>query len=186
MWAHYADDSNGVCIVIDKDAFIEKNKDVLSAHFHQFEDVEYSPFNTPDEEEINYEASTPEEFIKNNWKALFYLKHKDWENEDEHRLFIMDYDGKLIIDGCIKFVVLGRKIFLDDSKITEIMDLVVNPKFGCYRKFVPHSYATTCYNNSGYDTFETASMIHGCVREHISNPLYADYEQWLKEEQGYS
>ncbi|WP_143733810.1 DUF2971 domain-containing protein [Porphyromonas gingivalis] len=22
MWAHYADDSNGVCIVIDKEAFI--------------------------------------------------------------------------------------------------------------------------------------------------------------------
>ena len=50
MWVHYADDSNGVCIVIDKDAFIEKNKDVLSAHFHKFEDVEYSPFNTPDDE----------------------------------------------------------------------------------------------------------------------------------------
>lgn len=78
MWAHYVDNSNGVCIVIDKDAFVEKNKDVLSAHFHRFEDVEYSPFNTPDDEEINYEASTPEEFIKNNWKALFYLKHKDW------------------------------------------------------------------------------------------------------------
>lgn len=186
MWAHYADDSNGVCIVIDKDAFIEKNKDVLSAHFHKFEDVEYSPFNTPDEEEINYEASTPEEFIKNNWKALFYLKHKDWENEDEHRLFIMDYDGKLSIDGCIKFVVLGRKIFLDDSKITEIMDMVVNPKFGCYRKFVPHSFATTCYNTSGYDTFEIAFKILECVRSNKPNPLYADYEKWLKEEQGYS
>ena len=25
MWAHYAENSNGVCIVIDKEAFIQKN-----------------------------------------------------------------------------------------------------------------------------------------------------------------
>lgn len=186
MWAHYADNSNGVCIVIDKEAFLEKNKDVLSAYFHMFEDVEYAPFNTPDYKEINYEASSPEEFIKNNCKAFFFLKHKDWESEDEHRLFIMDYDGKLSIDGCIKFVVLGRKIFLDNSKIKEIMDMVVNPDHACYHKFVPHSFATTCYNTSGYDTFEIAFKICECVRVNISNPLYSDYEKWLKEEHGYS
>lgn len=117
---------------------------------------------------------------------MFYLKHKDWENEDEHRLFIMDYDGKLSIDGCIKFVALGRKIFLDDSKITEIMDMVVNPEYTCYHKFVPHSFATTCYNTSGYDTFEIAFKILECVKTNISNPLYAKYEKWLKDEQGYS
>lgn len=118
MWAHYADDSNGVCIVIDKDAFITKNNHVLSQHFYKVEDVEYSLFNTPEYEDINYEAKTPEEFIKNNWKSLFFLKHKDWANEDEHRLFIMDYDGKLSIDGCVKYIVLGRKIFwtIQESK----------------------------------------------------------------------
>lgn len=65
-------------------------------------------------------------------------------------------------------------------------DMVVNPKYGCYRKFVPHSFATTCYNTNGYDTFEIAFKIHGCVRENISIPRFADYEKWLKEDQGYS
>ena len=185
MWAHYADNSNGVCIVIDKETFIKKNRAILDAHYYQFEDVEYSMFNTPDEDKINYEAKTSEEFIKNNWKGLFFLKHKDWENEDEHRLFIMDYDGKLSIDGCIKYIVLGRKIFLNNAKIKEIMDRVVEPTSACYRKFVPHSFATTCYDNHGYSTFEIAYKIDMVVRANLSDKQYAEYYRWLREEQGY-
>lgn len=185
MWAHYADNSDGVCIVIDKDAFIEKNKKVLNAHFYKFEDVEYDVFNTPNDDKINYKASTPEEFIKNNWKTLFFLKHKDWESEDEHRLFIMDYDGKLSIDGCIKYIVLGRKVFLDDSRIKAIVDKVVDPASSCYRKFVPHSFATMCYDNHGYSTMEIAFKIDSIVRANLSDKKYADYVRWLKEEQGY-
>lgn len=186
MWAHYAENSKGVCIVIDKEAFINKNKAILDSHFYKFEDVEYSLFNTPKDTEINYEANTPEEFIMNNWKALFFLKHNDWINEDEHRLFLMDYDGKLSIDGCIKYVVLGRKVFLDDSRIKTIMDMVIDPKSGCYRKFVPHSFATMCYDNHGYSTMEIAFKIDMVVRANLSNGRYVDYLRWLKEEQGYS
>lgn len=186
MWAHYAENSNGVCIVIDKDAFIMKNKAILDSHFYKFEDVEYGLFNTPKDVEIKYEANTPEEFIMNNWKALFFLKHNDWMNEDEHRLFLMDYEGKLSIDGCIKYVVLGRKVFLDDSRIKTIMDMVVDPKSGCYRKFVPHSFATMCYDNHGYSTMEIAFKIDMVVRANLSDGRYIDYLRWLKEEQGYS
>lgn len=186
MWAHYAENSNGVCIVIDKEAFIRKNKAILDSHFYKFEDVEYSLFNTPKDAEINYEAITPEEFIMNNWKALFFLKHNDWMNEDEHRLFLMDYDGKLSIDGCIKYVVLGRKVFLDDSRIKTIMDMVVDPTSGCYRKFVPHSFATMCYDNHGYSTMEVAFKIDMVVRANLSDERYADYKRRLKEELEYS
>lgn len=185
MWAHYADNSNGVCIVIDKEAFIEINRTILDAHFHQFENVEYSIFNTPMGEKNNYEAKTPEDFIMNNWRGLFFLKHKDWENEDEHRLFIMDYDGKFSIDGCIKYIVLGRKIFLNEAKIKKIMDRVVEPTSACYRKFIPHSFATTCYNRDGYITFEIAGKIIKVVESNLSDEHYADYLRWLKEEHGY-
>lgn len=188
MWAHYADNSNGVCIVIDKDAFIKKNQSIFNTHFCKFEDVTYSIFNSPAEKEINYNASTSEVFILNNWKGLFFLKHKDWEYEDEHRLLIMGYDGKLSIDGCIKYIVLGRKIFLDKSnkKIKEILDRVVSPSSVCYQKFVPRSFATTCYNNQGYSTFEIAYKILEVVKQNISDKLYADYSRWLTEEFSYS
>lgn len=186
MWAHYADNSNGVCIVIDKKAFIKKNRTVLDTHFHRFEDVEYSVFNTPEDEQIEYEVETAQEFIKKNWKALFFLKHKDWENEDEHRLFIMDYDGKLSIDGCIKYVVLGRKLFLDNIRLKGIMDKVVDKGYACYHKFLPHSIATACYNNQGYFTFECAFKILAVVKNNLSDERYAAYERWLNEKQGYS
>lgn len=33
MWAHYAENSNGVCIVLDKDAFVKKTKKCLASIF---------------------------------------------------------------------------------------------------------------------------------------------------------
>lgn len=185
MWAHYADNSNGVCIVIDKETFIGKNKDILENHFYKFEDVEYNLFNTPVDEKIDFEAETEQEFIMKNWKSLFFLKHKDWENEDEHRLFIMDYDGKLSIDGCIKYIVLGRKLFFDNIKIKEVLDIIVNPSSICYHKFTPDSFVSMCYNGHGYDAMNIASQILMIVKNNTTNPLYADYEEWLNNEQEY-
>lgn len=185
MWAHYADNCNGVCVVIDKESFINKNKKVLDSHFYKFEDVEYKIFNTPNDDNINYEAHTPQEFIKNNWKNLFFIKHKDWENENEHRLFIMGYDGKLSIEGCIKYIVFGRKLFLDNKRIKSIMDQVVNSSSICYQKFVPHSFAMTCYDKKGYSTIGMDFKIIQLVKANCSDSKYADYEKWLKEDQGY-
>ena len=185
MWAHYADNSNGVCIVIDKETFIAKNKDIFENYFYKFEDVEYNLFNTPNDGKIDFEANAEQEFIIKNWKSLFFLKHKDWENEDEHRLFIMDYNGKLSIDGCIKYIVFGRKLFLDDTKIKELLDIIVNPSSICYQKFTPRSFASMCYNTHGYDTMDIAFKIIMIVKNNISDSLYADYVEWLKNEQGY-
>ena len=185
MWAHYADNCNGVCVVIDKETFINKNRKVLDSHFYKFEDVEYNIFNTPNDDNIKYQADTPQKFIKNNWQPLFFLKHKDWENEKEHRLFIMGYDGKFSIDGCIKFIVLGRELFLDGKRIKAIMDRVVNPSSLCYHKFVPNSFATMCYDKKGYSTIEMAFKIVQLVKSNRSDSRYAEYERWLKEEQGY-
>lgn len=66
MWAHYADNSKGVCIVLDKEEFIKRNRQILETHYYQFKDVSYNSLNTPDDEEIDYKSETPEDFIKNN------------------------------------------------------------------------------------------------------------------------
>ncbi|MDO4801375.1 MAG: DUF2971 domain-containing protein [Prevotellaceae bacterium] len=186
MWGHYADNSNGVCIVIDKETFISKNEAILSRYFHKFADVKYSMFNIPNDDAIDTNVETPEEFIQKNWQGLFFLKHEDWKNEDEHRLFIMDYDGKLTIDGCIKYIVLGRKFFLNDDKMKQLTDLIVNPNTICYKKFVPHSFATTCYDSHGYSTFEIAFKIQGIIQKYsLTDRLYREYNEWLHNEQGY-
>lgn len=59
------------------EAFVQNNSGILSSHFYRFEDVEYNLFNTPNDDVINYKAKTAQEFINNNWKPLFFLKHKD-------------------------------------------------------------------------------------------------------------
>ena len=175
MWAHYANNSNGVCIVIDKEEFIKINRKILDTNYYQFENVSYSIINTPDDEEIDYKAETPEEFIKNNWKGLFFLKHKDWENEDEHRLLIMDYEGKFSIDGCIKYIVLGRKLFLDRDKIKSIMDMVVDPSHSCFHRFRPQSFATVSCNTSGYFTHEISGHIMQIIMANSDDERYVEY-----------
>ena len=185
MWAHYADNSRGSCIVIDKNAFVQKNKEILDNYFYKFEDVTYSRTSAPKENSVNYDVETPEDFIKENWASLFFLKHNDWANEDEHRLFIMDYDGKFSIDGCIKYIVLGRKLFLDKAKTKQIIDMVVNPELLCYHKFVPHSFAASNYGVHGYQTLEIAPWIHSIVKANLADPRYLEYERWLQDEQGY-
>lgn len=158
----------------------------MDKYFYKFDDVNYSMFNTPQESVINTDVKSPEEFIKKNWQSLFFLKHEDWKNEDEHRLFIMGYDGKFSIDGCIKYIVLGRKFFLDENRLKRLTDLIVNPNSICYKKFVPHSFATTCYNTNGYETFEIAFRIIEIIKKYSSSDkLYHDYDLWLHNEQGY-
>ena len=97
----------------------------------------------------------------------------------------MNYDGKLSIDGCIKYIVLGRKLFLDNTRIKELVDIIVNPSSICYHKFTPRSFASMCYNTHGYDTMDIAFKILMIVKNNTSNPLYADYVEWLNNEQGY-
>lgn len=184
MWAHYAENSNGVCIVLDKETFIKKNKNILNSHFYRFEDVLYDIFNTPNVESINYNEKTPQEFVKNNYKALFFIKHIDWKNEDEHRLFIMDYDGKLSINGCIKYIVLGEKLSQNTSNIKSIMDKVVNNTFKCYHKFIPHSFARMHHSIHGYLTMDMAKTIKEVIEKNLSDERYANYYKWLQEELG--
>lgn len=183
MWAHYAENSSGVCIAIDKDSFIKKNEDVLNSHFYTFEDVTYNVVNTPKDGLIDYEAKIPKEFIRNNWKLLFFKKHKDWEYEGEHRLFIMDYDGNLSIDGCIKYIALGQKVFVDNDKIKALMDRVVDPNSMCFRKFIPHSFVAMFHSRSGYTTVDIAWKIQSLVEAYLSDTRYADYHRWLKEQE---
>lgn len=190
MWAHYAENTNGACIVIDKDAFIEKNKQILDKYFYKFESVKYGLLNAPMDDEINFNANNPQEFIKNNWKPLFFRKHRDWEYEDEYRLFIMDYDGKFSIDGCIKHIVLGEKFLKDkttkdETNMKRLFDLIVDPSSTCYKKFFPHSFACSLHSINGYFTDEIAGQIIMNLNANKNDERYLNYLKWLNEENGY-
>ena len=88
--------------------------------------------------------------------------------------------------GCIKYIVLGRKLFLDRDKIKSIMDMVVDPSLPCFHRFRPHSFATVSCNTSGYFTHEISGHIIQIVMTNSDNELYAEYRRWLNDEMGYS
>lgn len=179
MWAHYADNLNGACIVIDEEYFIKRNKEIFNQYFIRFKDVSYSFINAPEEEEFNYNLNTPQEFIREHWEKLFFRKHKDWEYEGERRLFIMDYDGEFNIEGCIKYIVLGKRLLEDDNNVGVLLDMLVNPSSPCYHKFIPASFATIDKSPIGYRTYELGSYLFDKVRK------YKAYYDWLCNEVSY-
>ena len=88
LWAHYADDSRGACIVLDREALLEVNRDCLQYLFYKLEDVDYT-WNQAPSLEVNRERfSTVSEFVQKNYRELFYKKDIDWFNEREVRLFL--------------------------------------------------------------------------------------------------
>ena len=65
------------------------------------------------------------------------------------------------------------------------MDKVVDPSSECFRKFIPHSFATMCYDTNVYSTMDMAFMITSVIRSNLSDERYADYVRWLKEDYNY-
>ena len=72
MWAHYANNSDGVCIVIDKNKFMTMNNKILKKYFHKFEDIEYSFKNSVEDSILITNTNSPEKFIQTNYKHLFF------------------------------------------------------------------------------------------------------------------
>lgn len=78
MWAQYADNSQGACLVINEKEFLKRNTKAFEGKFHKIANVDYSSslFNK------NIKTHTDEGgFIQKNWEHLFFNKYIDWEHE---------------------------------------------------------------------------------------------------------
>lgn len=61
MWAHYGENSNGVCIVLDQESLIDNNKELLADYFYKLEDIDYSAVCSPDDSITNAIPSVNQE-----------------------------------------------------------------------------------------------------------------------------
>ena len=68
---HYADDSNGVCIVLDRDSLLEVNKNRLEHVFYKLEDIEYTWNHSPSLKVSEEKYSSVSEFVQKNYRELF-------------------------------------------------------------------------------------------------------------------
>ncbi len=177
MWAHYADNLEGVCIVINENKFRNRNHEVFENYFVRFGNVNYGIINAPEEDDIDYDLTSPQEFIEKNWKKLFLRKHKDWEYEGERRLFIMNYEDDFSIEGCIESVILGNRMVQDESKIRLLLEMLIDPHNHCYHDLVPASFATVMKGPVGYYSCELGSLLFDKVREYKGD--YNSYLEWL-------
>jgi hypothetical protein len=135
MWAQYADNNKGVCIVINEEKFIELNKTILNEIFWKIENVNYKPYiynGNPDE------SSNPKEFIEKNYRKMFFEKHNDWRQEDERRLVCIGAPEYLSINNCIEFICVGNKF--ENINYSKLLDIIISNIEKDFAKLIPHDF----------------------------------------------
>ena len=167
LWAHYADDSKGVCIVLDRDSLLEVNKNRLEHVFYKLEDIEYTWNHSPSLKVSEEKYSSVSEFVQKNYRELFFKKDIDWTNEGEARLFLESPQEYLNIRGAIKHIVLGKKLVEDKSKMRKLLSIILSPSLRQY--FTYHSFASMQSSLGGYITQDASSHIRACLEEMLKD-----------------
>lgn len=139
MWAQYAKNHQGVCLVFNKERIIDIFKNSFSDKQTFYGDVSYEPLvKLLNEEENVYAQSgfvsdflnkSVEEIVNERiikyHKIYFFSKHKDWKTENEFRLVLKETSENetyLNIDGCLEYIILGHNF--DDNLIKPIKILI--------------------------------------------------------------
>ena len=177
LWAHYADNSKGVCIVLDRKSLLEINNDLFLSCFCRLEPVKYDFYCAPDVPLMN-ERMSVSEFVKQYYRELFFKKHTDWSYEWEERFFVEKSMVHLDIKGAIKYIVFGGKINCDDRN--KLLTEMITPGSNLYHYFDLHSFAKVIPNAFGYQTVDAAFDVK-LELEHIAkmSKLAGDYLEWM-------
>lgn len=180
MWAHYADDSNGACIVLDKTALIEINRGRLQDVFYKIEPVSYEIVSAPDVDAVStQDFSSVSVFVHNNYRELFFKKHPDWSYETEERFFVESPQIELNIRDAIRYIVLGGRLKRDRQKMRELVSRLITPGSGSYKYLKPRSFAQISTSISGYFTESAESGIADLIYSVSQEPTLArEYLDW--------
>lgn len=125
MWAQYASNNTGACIVINEEKLLNKNPELKNCSFYKFEDVIYVNWTNSS---IVEKSSNPEAVLIKNYKNLFFKKNLDWELERERRLFILGELEFLDINNCVEYICLGFRFENYDELVNVILNNFNNQK----------------------------------------------------------
>ena len=181
MWAHYAEDSNGVCLVLDRDSLFESNKEILANLFYRMESVNYSLHCAPRACIEKGSFSGISDFVRRNYRELFYKKHLDWSYEDEVRFFVEAPEVYLDIKGAIKHIVLGGRLKNNNRLLSQLIEQIITPGTKSYRYFDLYSFAQMMPTVNGYLTIDASSIILMMLKEMAKeSSLAKEYLAWLE------
>ena len=113
MWSQYAENHKGICLEIDKDLFIEENKESFKHWFGK--SINYGDSNnSPSIDYDKIEEEGIESYIKSfqhkEMDFLFFRKFYDWEAEREYRIihFSENTNNEFAkIEKSLKRIILG-------------------------------------------------------------------------------
>lgn len=169
MWAHYANNSTGVCIVLDENKFVEKNRRILQDIFYKFEDVSYDGYLLRTSEKVRIDRNQDiKKLVAENYKSIFFHKHQDWKMEDERRLLMIGNDNKLSIEGCVKRISLGYKFVNDKYQMLKLVNYMINHEYKCFRKLHPRSFSGCFNDQTGYEEIEVCHMFYNMLNEIVN------------------
>jgi hypothetical protein len=120
LWAQYADQHRGVCIVFNKNELLEKLK-IMNVK-PSANKIEYSDENTY-LKEISIILSQTKKYDKEKLIKSLYVKNLDFQDENEYRILIESHNKEpyyLGIKNCIKAIIIG------DNCTPEIRQRIIN------------------------------------------------------------
>ena len=182
LWAHYAEDSNGVCIVLDKAELLEINKKQLSKLFYKMEPINYNIHCVPNDEIIKRSYSDVKDFVRSNYRELFFKKHTDWSYEREERFFMEAPEVYLNIKGAIKYIILGGRLKNNEDSLQQIIEQMITPGTLSYKYFNMHSFAEMMHSVNGYLTVDAAHVFYMQLQKMAkTRSLVTDWLRWHEE-----
>lgn len=183
LWAHYAENSNGICVVLDKELLLEINKKPLSKMFYKFEPVDYNIHCAPEEEIMQRSYSNVSDFVRRNYRELFFKKHTDWAYEGEERFFVEAPEVYLNIKGAIKHIILGGRVKNNEVQMRQIIEQMITPGSLSYRYFNLHSFAEMLPTINGYLTVDASPIFYMQLQKMAkTSSLAIDWLKWHDEE----
>lgn len=179
LWAHYADNSNGVCIVLDKGVLLDINMKQLSKLFYKLEPADYNIHCAPRDEIMQRRYSDVTDFVRNNYRELFFKKHTDWSYEGEERFFVEAPEVYLNIKGAIKYIILGGRIKNNEERVKQIIEQMITPGTMSYRYFHLHSFAEMIPTINGYLTVDASPVFYMQLQKMAkTSSLAKDWLDW--------
>lgn len=189
MWAQYADNFNGVCIVIDKDSFIRENSDLLNTPGCKYaiETVRYSDF----VKEIKYDNTDYTNFLFKHRKPIFFTKNADWKEEGEVRFLGINLTSNFLsIQNSIAYICLGTRFFdaRNDGKDYRriLAETLTDSANKCYHRIIPDSFATMVCSFGHYlETFGYQEIQRAFQSESIVFKRINEYQDWCRDKRNY-
>lgn len=95
MWAYYGGNHKGVCLLLDKEEFLNENSEIINREYLRSIDYYKFDFNEPIEskyvdfteaERVGFEQYIKNVFRPKNLDYLYFTKNHEWMSEHEIRL----------------------------------------------------------------------------------------------------